>query len=322
MTKSIAELNFTDPLEQFLSINLFPGCPINNWDSLRGVLFIGLILLFALLILYNSVSSTLFCNSFLFSKFQRMDQFFWIFPSLYIEDNLVKKRRTSISERAKINSSTKIYFLNILSSFIELNNRTFKVLNIFLILFVQRTLTFISGIIKENLHISKYAFFSIYYFSFLAILTFNVIGLLPYSITATSSFIMILNYSFSILVGLNIIGLYLHSTKYFSQFLPEGVPLFIAPVLVVIELFSNVIRIFSLTVRLFANILAGHSLLKILIGVSWSLISSSIFYLPIAIIVWLILTPIFFLECIIAFLQAYVYVLLLIIYTNDVINIH
>jgi F-type H+-transporting ATPase subunit a len=151
---------------------------------------------------------------------------------------------------------------------LELVKNTGKTFNSFISLFVQKTLLFIAGIVKENLHINKYVFFSIYYFSFISILTFNVLGLLPYSVTATSSFIMILNYSFSILVGLNIIGFYLHSTKYFNQFLPEGVPLFIAPVLVIIELFSNVIRIFSLTVRLFANILAGHSLLKILIGVS------------------------------------------------------
>jgi len=156
----------------------------------------------------------------------------------------------------------------LISLFLNLTIKSKNTFNSFIVLFIQKTLQFIGGIVKENLHVNKYIFFSIYYFSFLSILFFNVIGLLPYSVTATSSFIMILNYSFSILVGLNIIGFYLHSFKYFNQFLPEGVPLFIAPVLVIIELFSNVIRIFSLTVRLFANILAGHSLLKILIGVS------------------------------------------------------
>lgn len=312
---------YTDPLEQFLSLNIYPGCPINNWDSLRGVLYIGLVFIFFILILYNASNSTLFFNFPLFTKFKNLDKFFWSFTSLYIEESIeLKKKSPSNSQFLKSNSKEKMIHTVYLA--LELVKNTGKTFNSFISLFVQKTLLFIAGIVKENLHINKYVFFSIYYFSFISILTFNVLGLLPYSVTATSSFIMILNYSFSILVGLNIIGFYLHSTKYFNQFLPEGVPLFIAPVLVIIELFSNVIRIFSLTVRLFANILAGHSLLKILIGVSWALISSFVFYIPLATIVWLILTPIFFLECIIAFLQAYVYVLLLIIYTNDVINIH
>jgi len=209
-----------------------------------------------------------------------------------------------------------------LIGFIRLNilNCTLSNLNIYLIF--QNSIYFIVGIMKENLNLKKYIYFSIYFFSFLSILVFNILGLLPFSITATSSFAFIINYSFSMLVGLHILGFYIHSTKYFNQFLPEGVPLFVAPILVLIELFSNIIRIFSLTVRLFANILAGHSLLKIMIGVSWYLISLFIFFLPITLIVWFLLVPIFLLECVIAFLQAYVYVLLLVIYTNDVINIH
>jgi ATP synthase subunit 6 len=143
-----------------------------------------------------------------------------------------------------------------------------KYSNNFLSLILNKSFIFVYNLIKENLQTTFYMFFPIYFFSFIVILVLNLLGLLPYSITATSSFIFILNYSFGMLVGLNILGVYLYSSKYFNQFLPEGVPLFIAPVLVVIELFSNVIRIFSLTVRLFANILAGHSLLKIMIAVS------------------------------------------------------
>jgi ATP synthase subunit 6 len=150
---------------------------------------------------------------------------------------------------------------------------------------VSNIVNFITSIVRENFFLNRHPFFSIYYFSFISILVFNAIGLLPITVTVTSSFVFILNYSFSILVGLNLLGGYIHLTKYFNQFLPEGVPLFIAPVLALIELFSTIIRIFSLTVRLFANMLAGHSLLKIIISVSWVLITFFFFYPPIAFIV-------------------------------------
>ena len=178
-----------------------------------------------------------------------------IFTSYILGNSLLKKNILAESD-----FTITIYFLKIYSIKKYSNN--------FINLIINKIFFFIQTLIKENLQTNFYMFFSIYFFSFIVMLTFNLIGLLPYSITATSSFVFILNYSFGVLVGLNVLGVYLYSSKYFNQFLPEGVPLFIAPILVVIELFSNIIRIFSLTVRLFANILAGHSLLKIMIAVS------------------------------------------------------
>jgi ATP synthase subunit 6 len=310
-----------DPLEQFLTLNLFPGCPpVNNGDSMLIVLGIGLWFITILSIINESNFFSVFRNFYLIAIFKHIDRTLWCFPFYFIDSSIIN---LTPKNDKKISSNFSV--LDIYKLLIKLFILQYNILDKFstlVFIFFQKLLFFIVGIIKENLTMNKFMFLPIYYFSFLSILFFNVLGLFPYSITATSSFILILNFSFSILIGLHIVGFYLHSTTYFNQFLPEGVPLFVAPILVIIEMFSNVIRIFSLTVRLFANILAGHSLLKIMIGVSWYLISIFIFYLPISILIWLILTPIFILECVIAFLQAYVYVLLLIIYTNDSINIH
>jgi F-type H+-transporting ATPase subunit a len=190
----------------------------------------------------------------LIKKYDNLNKKHNIFIS-YILGNFLLKKNTADFDFSITLNFLKIYSIK-------------KYSNSFINMIINKIFFFIQTLIKENLQTSFYMFFSIYFFSFIVMLTLNLIGLLPYSITATSSFVFILNYSFGVLVGLNILGVYLYSSKYFNQFLPEGVPLFIAPVLVIIELFSNVIRIFSLTVRLFANILAGHSLLKIMIAVS------------------------------------------------------
>ena len=301
-----------DPLEQFLTIILFPGCPVNNWDTFRWVPVIGLVFVLLLFLSTNLSFIQIFSdnNYGLVKNYDILNKKFSIFVSYILGNSLLKKNISVVDSDFTIT----VNFLKIYS--------VKKYSNDIVNLIINKIFFFIQNLIKENLQTRFYMFFSIYFFSFIVMLLFNLIGLLPYSITATSSFVFILNYSFGVLVGLNILGIYLYSSKYFNQFLPEGVPLFIAPILVVIELFSNIIRIFSLTVRLFANILAGHSLLKIMIAVSWYCLSLFFYFAPLTIVVWILLVPIFLLEVIIAFLQAYVYVLLLIIYTNDIINVH
>ena len=162
-----------------------------------------------------------------------------------------------------------------------------------------------------------------FYFIFIFIFSSNVLGLLPFSITTTGSFILIFNIALGLFIGINILGILIQKIKYFNLFLPSGVPLILAPALVMIELVSYLARVLSLSIRLFANMVAGHSLLKIIVTSIWHVIFfSNIAFLPIALISWLILVPIFLLECVIAFLQAYVFTLLIILYLNDVINLH
>jgi len=182
---------------------------------------------------------------------------------------------------------------------------------------------FIKSIVKDNLLVNTYIYIPILYFIFLFILFSNLLGLIPFSITTTGSFILIIYFALSIFIGINIIGLLIQKIKYFNLFLPNGVPLAIAPGLVVIEFFSYIARVLSLSIRLFANMVAGHSLLKIIVTSIWHVIVVlSLAFWPITFISWFILLPIFLLECVIAVLQAYVFTLLLVLYLNDVINLH
>jgi len=180
----------------------------------------------------------------------------------------------------------------------------------------------VKNIIKSNTTLKRYQYFSILLFLFLFIFVSNLVGLIPYSFTLTSSFVVTFFLALTHFIGINIIGLTEQRWKFFNLFLPSGVPLAIAPILIPIEFVSYLARVFSLSIRLFANMMSGHALLKILIGFSWTLLGSGILSAGIALFPWLIVTAIMFLELLIAFLQAYVFVILIAIYINDVISMH
>lgn len=188
--------------------------------------------------------------------------------------------------------------------------------------FVKLLFNFIKDVLKDNMSIKKYSFIFLFYFVFLFILVSNLIGMTPYSITITSHLIFTLFYSLSFFIGTNIIGILYHKEKYFVLFLPEGVPMFIIPLLILIEYVSYFSRILSLSIRLFANMMAGHILMKILIGFVWSIFSSGSIWLILSFLPFGIIFCVTGLEFVIAFLQAYVFIVLLSIYLNDVINVH
>lgn len=181
----------------------------------------------------------------------------------------------------------------------------------------------VNSILNANTSLRRKEYFSILYFLFLFILLANMFGLIPFTFTLTSSFIVTFFLAATHFIGINIIGVYKNGRKFLDLFLPSGVPLVIAPFLVVIEFISYIAKVFSLSIRLFANMMSGHALLKILIGFSWTMLSvtGGIFY-GIAILPWIIVTLIMFLELLIAFLQAYVFVVLIAIYINDVVSHH
>jgi ATP synthase subunit 6 len=144
----------------------------------------------------------------------------------------------------------------------------------------------------------------------------------PYSITITSHLIFTLYYSLAFFIGINIIGILYQRENFFVLFLPEGVPIWIIPLLIIIEYVSYFARIFSLAIRLFANMMAGHVLMKILIGFVWSMISIGSLGFIVSIFPLIIIFCVTGLETAIAFLQSYVFIVLLSIYLNDVINTH
>jgi len=113
--------------------------------------------------------------------------------------------------------------------------------------------------------------------------------------------------------------LQIHAFSFFGLFLPSGVPFLLTPFIVVVELISYMARLFSLAIRLFANIMSGHTLMKILAAFCWLLLSSlsGLWVLP-----FLIIVLVTGLELVIAFLQAYVFTTLTIIYWNEAFNLH
>jgi len=125
---------------------------------------------------------------------------------------------------------------------------------------------FVSTIVKDSVSVKKYSFVLLFFVVFLFIFFSNILGMIPYSMTITSQAILTLYFSLAFFIGNNLVGICYHKENFFVLFLPEGVPVFIIPFLILIEYVSYISRIFSLAIRLFANMLSGHILLKILIG--------------------------------------------------------
>jgi ATP synthase subunit 6 len=189
--------------------------------------------------------------------------------------------------------------------------------------FILRSLyNLVCSILRENLSIYKQQYFTVLFYLFGVLLLANLVGLLPYSFTATSSFVVTLFLALTHFLGVNIIGVTRHQWELNNLFLPSGAPLVIAPFLILIEAVSYGARALSLSIRLFANMMSGHALLKILIGFSWVMVSSGSLLVLLAIVPWTIVTGVMMLELLIAFLQSYVFTILVSIYINDVLTFH
>ena len=169
----------------------------------------------------------------------------------------------------------------------------------------------------------KQKFFPVILVTFSFLLFCNLQGMIPYSFTVTSHFLITLGLSFSLFLGITIVGFKRHGLHFLSFFLPAGVPLPLAPFLVLLELIPHSFRALSLGIRLFANMMAGHSLVKILSGFAWTMLCmNDLFYFigdPVPLFIVLALTG---LEFGVAILQAYVFTILICIYLNDAINLH
>lgn len=149
------------------------------------------------------------------------------------------------------------------------------------------------------------------------ILFSNLIGLVPYSFTATSHLIVTFTLSFSVFIGINIITFNKYKMQTFSLFLPANTTFFLALLLVPIEFISYIAKPISLGVRLFINLMAGHSLLKVIIGFSWSMLLLENFTSIGLLIPMLILVILFGLELGVALIQTYVFIILTCIYIQD-----
>ena len=174
---------------------------------------------------------------------------------------------------------------------------------------------FIANMINDNIGHKGKKFFPFIFTLFTFILFGNLLGMLPYSFTFTSHIIVTFVLAMFIFLFVTLIGIFIHGFKFFGLFVPKGVPMLMLPLMVPIEIISYLSRPISLSVRLFANMMAGHTMLKIFAG----------FIIPLGIfgvaplIVDVALTA---LEVLIAFLQAYVFTILTCLYLNEAINLH
>ena len=174
---------------------------------------------------------------------------------------------------------------------------------------------FIARLVSDNIGKDGKPYFSLIFTIFMFVLFGNFLGMLPYSFTFTSHIAVTLSMALVIFVLVTVIAFFKHGIRFFSFFLPAGVPIFLAPLMIVIEVISYFTRPFSLSIRLFANMMAGHTLLKVVGGFVFPL--GILGFVPLAGLV-----AITGLEFLIAFLQAYIFTILTCIYINDAINLH
>jgi F-type H+-transporting ATPase subunit a len=181
----------------------------------------------------------------------------------------------------------------------------------------------INNIVVNQINKAKgQQYFPFMYILFVFILINNLIGLTPYSFAATSHFILTFSFSFSIVLGATILGLQIHTLKFFSLFVPAGCPLALLPLLVLIEFISYLARNVSLGLRLAANILSGHMLLNILSGFTYNIMTSNLFYFFIGLLPLSFIIAFAGLELAIAFIQAQVFVVLSSSYIKDALDLH
>lgn len=201
------------------------------------------------------------------------------------------------------------------SNFIQLNKKT-KLFSSLQILYNKIMLEMIN-VVSFN-----FIFFAILYFAvFTYIYIFNIIGLFPNTPCWTTQIYANLMLSFCLILGITILNIDKNGVLFFQLFIPKGVPKILIPFLFILEFSSYFIRILSLSIRLFSNMVAGHSLLHILfdmiLNIKYVLEAKlDVFFFLFPLLILILLMIVFF-EFIVAFLQAYVFAIMFTIYLND-----
>jgi len=174
---------------------------------------------------------------------------------------------------------------------------------------------FIANLLSDTVGHEGKKYFPIVFSIFIFVLLGNLIGMVPYSFTFTSHIIVTFALALAIFTGVTVLAIFKHGIHFATFFVPPGVPIFLWPLLIPIEIISYLSRPISLAVRLFANMLAGHTLLQVFAGFVGLLGVAG--FLPLAFVIALS-----GLEFLIAFLQAYVFAILTCLYINDALHLH
>lgn len=210
----------------------------------------------------------------------------------------------------------------ILVILLGITNKLPKFIHSSWILFKECIFDTISNIVTNQINKYKGQLYLPFIFTlFIFILINNLIGLIPYSFSTTSHFILAFSWSFTIVLGKLVLGLNIHKLRFFGLFVPQGCPLALLPLLVIIETISYLASNVSLGLRLAANVLAGHMLLVILSGFTFNIFKSGLLGIT-GILPLLFIIAFSFLEFGIAFIQAQVFVVLSSGYIKDAIYLH
>lgn len=180
---------------------------------------------------------------------------------------------------------------------------------------------FVFGMVKDNLGGEARKYFPFVFSIFMIVLMGNLLGLVPYSFTYTSHIIVTGVLALTVFFLATLVGIFRHGLHFFTLFVPAGLPLFLAPLIVAIEVISYLSRPISLSVRLFANMVAGHTMLKVFAGFSVTMLGVTFGY-ALGILPMLVNVALLGLELMIAFIQAYVFAILTCIYLKDAIELH
>jgi F-type H+-transporting ATPase subunit a len=174
---------------------------------------------------------------------------------------------------------------------------------------------FVAGMVRDNVGHEGREFFPLIFTIFMFVLLGNLIGLIPYTFTFTGQIVVTFGLAIFVFLLVTIVAFIKHGVHFFKFFFPTGAPIVMAPILVPIEIISYLSRPVSLGIRLFANMMAGHTMMAVFAGFTVTL---GLFgFLPLAVNVAL-----YGLEFIVAALQAYVFTILSCLYLRDAIHLH
>ena len=179
---------------------------------------------------------------------------------------------------------------------------------------------FIAGMLRSATGEKGMRFFPMVFCLFMFILICNLVGLLPYSFTVTSHIIVTATMALAVFLTVVVVGIYEHGFGFFKLFVPSGVPIYILPLVVAIEVLSFLTRPLSHSVRLFANMLAGHITLNVFGGFVVMLLGAGLGVKALAVLPFAMTIAIYALELLVAVLQAYVFAMLTCMYLNDALH--
>ncbi|MCC6598252.1 MAG: F0F1 ATP synthase subunit A [Alphaproteobacteria bacterium] len=188
--------------------------------------------------------------------------------------------------------------------------------------FAEMLYEFVAGMVRDNIGSHGRQYFPMIFTLFIVVLMGNVLGLLPYSFTYTSHIIVTGALAAMVFITVLIFGFMNHGLRFLSLFAPPGVPLPLQFLIVPLELVSFMVRPFTLALRLFANMMAGHLMLKVFAGFSTMMLGLGVGGVLAGMVPMVFNVALLTLELLVALLQAYIFAILSCIYLKDTVDLH